>query len=70
MIGRSRFPVLGCAWVARHLVTGAATLNVDVTDAQVAAYPTLLLPRVQIVDGNIRAKALLGDLGRFGDGGR
>jgi hypothetical protein len=44
-------------------------LELDGTDAQVTPYPTLLFPRVQAVNGDIRAKTMLGDLGRLRDGG-
>jgi hypothetical protein len=43
-------------------------LEVDVTDPEASAYPTLLFPRVQAVNGNIRAKAMFAKLGHFRDG--
>jgi hypothetical protein len=45
-------------------------LELGITNAQVAAHPALLRPGVQAVNGNVRAKPFLGDVGRLVDGGR
>src|SRR6185369_8258675 len=43
-------------------------LEIDLADANVPAYPALLVPRRRAIDGNVRTKTLFGDIGRFSDG--
>ena len=69
MMGRSRFPVIGCACVARHLVTGAAALNSISPMRRLRPIQRCSSQGFHTFDRDIRAKTFLGERRRFVDGG-